>query len=120
MISKNAEELAVKILEWEYKAGESFVDYFMDGKVLPVSWAFWLLGKGYSKHANTLIDLLTAKQRPDQDIKFSVNVDYESGSWDQEAYEKDVLLYAEFLTASDRYFKTISEWFAEPENNLEV
>lgn len=37
-----------RIIAWEHDAGESFTDYFMHDNVADRSWAFWLLGKGYT------------------------------------------------------------------------
>lgn len=110
----NSQELLEKIIAWEYRAGESFIDYFMDDNVKPVSWAFWLLGKGHKEHANKLINMIQAKERPDQHEMFEMHT-YELEDFDQELYEKDMLLCAEFLTDSERYLKAIEEWFAENE-----
>lgn len=117
---RNAIKLAAKIRAWELAAGESFTDYYMHDKVKDVSWAFWLLGKGYSERANELIDLIQAGNKCiDQELLYHLNYDesqYDGFNWDtvvEPVYMKDVLLWAKFLVASDRYWKSITEWFAE-------
>lgn len=111
MLTKDAATLAKRIREWELNVGESFTDYYMDDRVKEVSWAFWLLGKGYKERANVLIDMITNRESIDQQLKFEVHLT--SGDWNEEFYLKDIALWAEFLTASDRYFKDISEWFED-------
>lgn len=112
----NNQELFEKIVAWEFEAGESFIDHFMDDNVKPVSWAFWLLGKGYKEHANKLINMIQAQERPDQHELFEMHT-YELGpdNFDGDLYEKDLLICAEFLTDSERYLKAIEEWFKENE-----
>lgn len=110
-MERTKEALAAKISAWEMDAGESFTDYYMHDHVKNVSWAFWLLGKGFTERANELIDLIQAGNKCiDQELLY-VLCEYNS---DQDAeYEENVLLWAEFLVASDRYWKDITEWFAE-------
>lgn len=110
-MERTAEALAVKIREWEMNAGESFTDYYMHDRVKNVSWAFWLLGKGFSQRANFLIDMITASQYLEQEILYDLHGDLEE--WSEETHQQNILLWAEFLVASDRYWKDISEWFAE-------
>lgn len=110
-MERTAEALAVKIREWELSAGESFTDYYMHDRVKNVSWAFWLLGKGFSQRANFLIDMITASQYLEQDILYDLYGDLEA--WNETTHMQNVQLWAEFLVASDRYWKDITEWFAE-------
>lgn len=116
--SRDPETLAKQLRAWELDNGEGFTDYYMDGYVKPVSWAFWLLGKGYVIKANMLIDKITHSEYLDQDELFHIHYsdDIEWGP-DQKGfdaaeavYEKDFLIWVEFLCASDRYFKDIAEW----------
>lgn len=121
VVSRNPVELAKQIRAWERQAGESFTDYYMDDHVKEVSWAFWLLafdGGRHSDRANYLIDEVTAKQSLGQEEKFHLFYNPEM-SWGstheewlaaEEVYLQDFMLWAEFLTASDRYFKDIEDW----------
>lgn len=110
-MEKNKQVLAEAIHKWEQNAGESFTDYFMHDRVKDVSWAFWLLGKGYSERANMLIDLIQAGNKCiDQELLYHLHMTEE---WDEELYSKDIDLWADFLTASDRYFKEIEGWFKD-------
>lgn len=54
-MERTIEAMAARIRKWEMRAGESFTDYYMHDKVKNVSWAFWLLGKGFNERANELI-----------------------------------------------------------------
>lgn len=112
---RTKEALAAKIVEWEFSAGESFTDYYMHDHVKDVSWAFWLLGKGFVTRANTLIDLIQAgKKCIDQELLYNLHDHMQAYVNDQEAAHTDnVLLWAEFLVASDRYWKDITKWFSE-------
>jgi len=116
-------ELFDKIFNWEAEAGESFTDYFMHDHVIDGSWAFWLIGKGYHERGNKIVELLTAGQTClDQALLYQVHsskiendygVDIEP--FNIELYEKDVMLWAEFLTATPHYYNIIITWFKENE-----
>lgn len=109
-MEKNKLVLKEKILSWEANAGESFTDYFMHNRVKDVSWAFWLLGKGYEERANILINKIQAGEKCiDQETLYHIHMDV----WDEEEFHKDVELWADFLTASDRYFNEVKAWFEE-------
>jgi|SRR5579872_4357088 len=114
-MERTKEALAAKIRAWEFNAGESFIDYYMHDNVKNVSWAFWLLGKGFTERANFLIDLIQAGNKCiDQELLYELyNNPEDPANWSTALYLKDVLLWAEFLVASDRYWKAICEWFAE-------
>lgn len=124
VVSRKPAELAKQIRDWERQAGESFTDYYMDDRVKEVSWAFWLLafdGGRHSDRANYLIDELTARKSLGQEEKFHLFYDPEM-SWGsthdewlaaEEVYFQDFMLWAEFLTASDRYFNDIEDWLTE-------
>lgn len=118
-MERNALALANKMRAWELDAGESFTDYYMDGRVKPVSWVFWLLGKGFTEKANMLIDKIQAGERYiDQTEMFHINFNDEMDWWKEpteDLYFADFMIWAEFLIASDRYWKDISEWFEEKE-----
>jgi hypothetical protein len=118
MIERNVEAMVAAIREWEMEAGESFTDYFLDN--WPVgSWAYWLLGKGHTEWANTIINANEQKKYVDQDLKFEWFDAYcgegEPG-WDEDTYLKNVRVWAEFLVESDQYFRRVNEFF-EGDNN---
>lgn len=117
---KSIDDMFNKIIEWEHDAGESFTDYYMHDCVREVSWAFWLLGKGFVERANQILNEVEAdtKYCLDQELLFDIYpsyVDYEKEScgysWNEENYHKNVRLWAEFLVSSDIYLRRITEWF---------
>jgi hypothetical protein len=121
-MERNAEALAAKIRSWELHAGESFTDYYMHDSVKDVSWAFWLLGKGFNARANELIDLIqVGNQCIDQELLYHLHYDDANygGDWGkvEHVYLKDVLLWAEFLIASDRYWKDVTDFFTEADDS---
>lgn len=123
MDQKRLDELkayAARIENFEREAGESFTDYFMDDEVFYTSFAFWLLGKGFQERANFQINEINRRGGPnkfsDQELMFDVHAsplkefEGETVCWEleyghelDEARQKDYLLWAEFLTSSDRY-----------------
>lgn len=116
--------LAQKLRNWEMDAGESFVDYFMDGRVNEINWAFWLLGKGHTATATFIINSKAdGVKYLDQTEKFHVhyNDDVSWDDWDaaDAIYFKDFLIWAEFLLASKVYTDRINEWFSEQEQDEE-
>ncbi len=112
-MERTKEALASKISAWEMSAGESFTDYYMHDHVKDVSWAFWLLGKGFTERANELIDLIQAGNKCiDQELLYELYPSDHEGE-PTNGYELNIELWAEFLVASDRYWKDITEWFAE-------
>lgn len=114
-MERTIEAMAARIRKWEMRAGESFTDYYMHDKVKNVSWAFWLLGKGFNERANELIDLIQSGERCiDQELLYELYGDsYNGGIWTEETHMQNVELWAEFLIASDRYWNEIVQWFKE-------
>ena len=112
---KNIESTALQIFEWEREAGESFTDYFMHDSVRDVSWAFWLLGKGFVERANEILNEVNADKKLclDQELLYDIYPSYEGKdcSWNEDNYYKNVRLWAEFLVSTDIYFQRITEWF---------
>lgn len=117
VIERDVQKLAQTLRDWEMDAGESFTDYYMDARVKPVSWAFWLLGKGHTEKANKLIDAITARDYIDQTELFHIHYSDEISWSDWDAadaiYFKDFLIWADFLCASDRYFNDIKGWLED-------
>lgn len=111
---KSIDDMFERILTWECEAGESFTDYYMHDNVREVSWAFWLLGKGFVERANEILNQHSvAKYSLDQEILFDIYPSYEGEdcSWNEENYHKNIRLWAEFLVSSDIYLQRITEWF---------
>lgn len=126
------EILIDKISKWEYEVGESFTDRFMHDNVRDVSWAFWLIGKGFKERGNIIINLVDRGETClDQSLLYEIHyskiIDGEYGDHGEEAYkksreyaeemyDKDIELWAEFLTSSDVYLERITKWFNEEDN----
>jgi hypothetical protein len=112
---ESIEAMFQRIIEWEYEAGESFTDYYMHDNVRDVSWAFWLLGKGFVERANEILNEVNDDKVLclDQELLYDIYPSYEGEdcSWSEENYHKNVRLWAEFLVSTDIYFQRITEWF---------
>lgn len=116
-----------RIIAWEHNAGESFTDYFMHDNVADRSWAFWLLGKGYTVRANEIIEEIVRQQESkayiclDQELLYDIHGEYtwdeesKTHNWSQENYDKNVMLWAEFLLATALYTNRVEEFFKEKE-----
>ena len=104
-----------RIIAWERDAGESFTDYYMHDNVRDVSWAFWLLGKGFVERANEILNEVNDDKILclDQELLYDIYPSYEGEdcSWNEVNYYKNVLLWAEFLVSTDIYLQRITEWF---------
>lgn len=104
-----------RIIAWEREAGESFTDYYMHDNVRDVSWAFWLLGKGFVERANEILNEINADKKLclDQELLYDIYPTYEGEdcSWNEDNFYKNVKLWAEFLVSSDIYLQRTTEWF---------
>lgn len=106
----NIEQLAHKIRFWEYQAGESFTDYFLDRCRFEEKWIEFLESKGY----HDLVDEIKEDPYADQQLKFEVNHrehENEGGDWDEAIYFKDVLLWAEFILSHTMIMEECEEFF---------
>lgn len=113
MVERNVQAMVTAIRDWEWDAGESFTDYFLDNWPFG-SWVYWLLGKGYTDFTNDLINRNEAGEYISQDEKFYIHCD----PWDESSHIKNVTIWAEFLTESDQYYRRVNEFFKkESENN---
>ena len=111
---KTVEEIADKIRRWELDEGESFTDYFSHDNIANQSWAFWLLGKGYTDHANKLIDKMTEEGAScyiDQDELYEIHDVNPDGEWSEEPHEKNIAIMAEFLNDSTLYSERVNKFF---------
>ena len=123
-------DYANRIRNFECSAGECFLDYYFSTKVKSVSWAFWLLGKGYLERANMIINEVTKfgdKYNACEVLYFvnyaPIKVDVDGNKhvvemhWDEgyKEYFLDCQLWSEFLISSDRYKGDFDKWL----NNVE-
>lgn len=125
MCTEQIKKLAKKINEWEHDAGESFTDYFMHDNVADRSWAFWLLGKGYTSRANEIIEEIIKQQNSkvhiclDQELLYDIHDQdpwdevSKTHNWNQENYDKNVMLWSEFLLATSLYTQRVQDFFKE-------
>lgn len=113
-----------RIRAWEHEAGESFTDYFMHGNVADRSWAFWLLGKGYTARANEIIEEIVKQESKgrlclSQELLYDIHGEYtwdedtRKQTWHEDLYDKNVMLWAEFLLATALYTGRVEEFFKE-------
>jgi hypothetical protein len=120
MEMKTKEEIFESIRNWEIDAGESFVDYF-DGRLNEVNYLFWCLGKG----------CITSEQFQsweEEDIAFSNDIvfgtenysvvqepdfDFSNREVYDEAYDKAMMILAEFLSSTQTYQRRVEEFFKE-------
>lgn len=110
----NIEILAHKIRYWEYQAGESFTDYFLDSYRFDELWMAFLAKKGY----HTLIAEIEAERFPDQQLRFEIhNFAWEcahpANGWSETEYFKDVLLWAEFILSHTLVLEELEDFFSE-------
>lgn len=109
------QHLAEKIRDWEMDAGESFTDYFMHDRVYAVSWAFWLAGKGYIAKANEIIAEVEAGNKCIcQQLLFDV---IPNDDFTDEVHFQNILIWSDFLFATETYRKRTSEFFKEEESD---
>lgn len=104
-----------KICDWEEEAGESFTDYFMHDNIYDGSWAFWLLGKGFSEKGNWIIDQMVTedykKWRLDQEELYEIYPEYlDENTHSEENADKNRTIWAEFIDASNHYTNKFNEW----------
>lgn len=114
---ESIEAMFQRIVDWEREAGESFTDYYMHDNVRDVSWAFWLLGKGFVERANEILNEVNDDKKLclDQELLYDIYPSYEyteqTNTWNEDNYYKNVRLWAEFLVSTDIYLQRIMEWF---------
>lgn len=116
MIAVDREAIQVmykRIIDWQMDVGESFTDYFMHDRVKDVSWGFWLLGKGYTKRANEILEEVQAGNKClDQELLYHVHNE-DDPNYYSHGYYQDIALWAEFLCSTRIYIDRVNEFFAE-------
>lgn len=115
----NKEEIFENICKFEEEFGESFYDYFSHDNIKDNSWAFWLLGKGFTEKANEIINLiLEGDTCISQDILYHVYMEYNerNGEYSIKNADKNIMLQAEFLSSTPYYTKKVIDFFNEKFN----
>ena len=110
MNKSTVEQLVEEIRDWEMEAGEGYCDYFFDAYSYDGRWMAFL----ESKHFYAVVDQIkedryqlsdgTFLSCTDQQLKFepySTQHENQGGQWDEDVYQKDVALWAEFLLKHD-------------------
>lgn len=114
------ETLAHRIREWEYDAGESFTDYFLDAYSYHQDrgWLLFLKNKGFDE---LLAEIENSRYRlkdgtllscTDQQLKFEPNASLME-KWDDDLYFKDVLLWAEFMLQNDSVMQEFQDFLED-------
>jgi len=112
-----AKEITKKIRHFETEFGESYTDRFMHDNVTDTSWAFWLLGKGYTEHANAIIKLrVEGETCIDQEILYNIHPEYDDNEeWQKDSYDENAAIWAEFLVATPYYTDKVLRFFDDPD-----
>ena len=116
---KSKEKIFEEIVVWEESMGECFYDYFCHDNISNVSWAFFLLGKGFVKHANDIVnehvnnDGYVGQEelyelKPVNGGEIELSVDEERENW---RYNMEVM--SEFLSLTDFYQNKLTNFFKE-------
>jgi hypothetical protein len=119
-----------KIRNWEHEHGESFYDYFAHDRISNVSWAFWLIGKGYKEHGNAILEEHNKEGNTThyvgQEELYNIYPEYVGRNqygdpdFSDENYEKNLAIMAEFLVDTPIYTKRVMDWFKQyDEENVE-
>jgi hypothetical protein len=107
MIVMTSDEVYESICDWIEGMGECFFDYFCHDNIHNGSWAFYLLGRGFTDHGNTIIEeILASDGYVDQDVLYEIKDPYDMNvSIEQRnAHEEyNLKIMSEFI-ASNRYY----------------
>ncbi len=109
---KTIENIANAIRGWEFYAGESFTDYFMDDTISDKVWYGFLIGKGFIEKAQEMEENLIAGKYIFQE-KFEPFEYYNDNDFLEEEYYKNVLLWAELICGSNYYYNKFKEFIKE-------
>lgn len=102
------EKIFELICEYAKYSGEDFCEHFADDNINVESWAFFLLGKGYTTFAKGIIDV-TKDYVYSKDKYIYVGKRYEiypervSGEFIQANRDKNIMLMAEFISLVPHY-----------------
>lgn len=110
---KTQNDLLKCVIDWEKEYGEDFFDYFCHDNIKESSWAFYLLGLGYSEHANKIIDEILKDEYIDQELLFHVNSEEDCRSELDlnNAHNSNLRIMCEFLCATPYYFDIVKSFF---------
>lgn len=108
------QETFEKILKFEQEAGESFTDYFMHDNVNDNAWATWLQEKGFTENAKVIFDeIADGNNCIDQDVLYEIYDENPDKEWSNEEHEKNVMLWAEFLSSKPEYLEEVNDFFKD-------
>lgn len=115
---RSKEEIIKSIEEWEYNAGESFLDYF-ESNISTSFLAGYILAKGYTAWFNEIAAELE-KEIPcvflcsvwwDEDFPSSPFYDSEADDWGScKNWDKVIDFVADIIVASDIHYKRFEEF----------
>lgn len=116
---KTVEDAVTRIIDWEIESGEMFMDFFMQDKVDDGAWAYWLLARGYVKHANTiLMEIFAGEENIEQDTLYGVYNEHEEDvHLSEENMVKNIQLMSEFLIEHPKYLEELNKFLEKNENN---
>ncbi len=114
---KTVDDAVTRIINWEIESGEIFMKFFMQKTVDEGAWAYWLLAKGYVKHANNiLMELLGGDDDVSHDVLFLVYNENETDNHlSEENIIKNIELMAEFLCEDSKYLEKLNEFLEQNE-----
>lgn len=114
---KTVDDAVTRIIEWEIDAGEIFADKFMLPNIDNGAWAYWLLARGYVKHANEIImDLLAGEKDLPTPVLYEV---YDETNEEPHICEENIIknfeLIAEFLVETPQYLEKLNNFLENKE-----
>lgn len=111
------DDAVTRIIEWEIDNTAIFADKFMQTNVDNGAWAYWLLARGYVKHANEIIMELLAgeKDLPTYVLYEVYDETHEEPSVCEENLIKNFELIAEFLVESPQYLEKLNNFLENKE-----
>lgn len=105
------QEIVDWIRHWECFAGESFHDYFTHDTVEDEDWLPFLREKGFNERADEIVE--DSKGHScclDQHLLYDI---YSYEKWNEEDYQKDLALMAEFFLRNPQYYGEFQKFMAE-------
>lgn len=119
------EKIFEAMVEYMDYAGEDFCEHFADDYINVESWAFFLLGKGYTDFAKAIIDV-TKDYVYSRDQYIYVGKRYEVypervlGDFIEDNQNKNIMLMAEFISLVPHYLTMFvnfnKQWRTESES----
>lgn len=112
MSIKTKEDIVSRIIDFEIETGKRIVDVFMRDTIDDGAWAYWLLSKGYVKHANNILMLLLEDDKKLNENLYEV---YDENDEDVHLLEENIIknieLISEFLVETPSYLNKLNIFF---------